>query len=80
MKIRSSHLDEICKLPPQNQKQKFVEVWFKVETDGNWKILQAAFNKMKVSEWNIRISRSMSSGSYSDSLFSPKSDGVFINN
>ena len=78
LKIPPSQLDEISKVPPQNQKQKFVEVWYKVDSDEyNWKTLQTAIDKMKVSEWKIRNTRSMSSGSYSDGLFSPRSDGVF---
>ncbi len=71
LNIPSSKMADIFKLPPENQKQKFVEVWFKVDAYCDWKTLRAATDRMKVSEWNITKSMSDSE----NQLLSPKSSG-----
>ena len=64
--IPSGRLDMIDRLPLENQKQKFVEVWFKFDIDCNWKCLIAAIDEMKVS-WVNRSSTT--------DLLSPASTG-----
>jgi hypothetical protein len=58
LQIPPSKLDDIGRLPQDIQKQKFVEVWFKVDTDCNWDKLAEA---MRVHEW--KTSKSISAGS-----------------
>lgn len=75
LKIPSSKLDDIDKLSLENRKQKFVEVWFKVDTDCNWKTLVTAIREMVVPEW--KTSKSISDAE--SSLLSPKSNGSRTN-
>ena len=73
LSIPSSQLDDIDKVPLEYQKQKFVEEWFKVGTECNWKSLQAAFSEIKVLEW--ATSKSGSGSSMDEQLLNPKSYG-----
>ena len=68
LKIPPSQLECINKLPLESQKQKLVELWFKVDIDCNWKTLETAIRSMKVLEW--RTSKSMSD-SFTETLTSP---------
>jgi hypothetical protein len=45
LRIPPSKLDDIDRLPQDIQKQKFVEVWFKVDTDCNWEKLAQAMGE-----------------------------------
>lgn len=74
LKIPPSQLDDIHKYPPELQKVKLVEAWFKVDTDCNWKTLWAAIGAIKVHEWHMN--KSMSGSFSEDYLISPKSNGT----
>lgn len=75
LKIPSSKLDDIDKLSLENRKQKFVEVWFRVETECNWNTLVTAIRAIMVSEW--KTSKSLSETE--SSLLSPKSNSSRTN-
>ncbi len=72
LKIPPHLLDDMEKLPPENQKLKLVEEWFKVDVDCNWKTLENAMRLAKMSEW---ASTKPASSSTSDELFSPRPNG-----
>ena len=74
LKIPPSKLDEIDSAQ-ENRKQKFVEEWFKVDTDCNWKKLHEAMDAIKVHEW--ACSKSMSIGSV-DTPLSPTKEELVL--
>ena len=70
LKIPPSRLDEVDKLPPDDQKQRLVAEWFKVDTDCKWETLHAAIG---MHGWSTSKSLSGNSSSFSEDPLSPPS-------
>ena len=72
LKIPTGILNDIDKLPTEKQKLKLVEEWFKVDTECNWKTLDAAIRAVSISEFARMKAQS---GSLSEDRISPFSSG-----
>ena len=72
LRIPPHLLDDVEKEPPDHQKLKLVEVWFKVDVDCKWNTLEKAMKAVELLQWTR--GRKSTSCSISEEPWSPNSN------